>query len=392
MDTSSNYYFYERRNSRDVFVHQQSGSNEFTTKFRMSHLVSSSVITLPRTSDIISETDTYQPRYLRDIIFEFVALNLNLVESFIGMPEMIVEEIFTSDLVTNEARSKHIYLIIEAFPNSLRQCTVYNKAQLLYIFNLNTNVLYQIERLFINCLDISKNVLQTIGSMNNLSILQLDNCRLFDDDLRILTSRHRVMGGSLNCLKHLSLCCNHGLSGKCMQYLQEIKSLEVLRFCGRQKSSWLGLDKVNLSQFVNWKWIEIDGYEHELQFSESPSSDNWIKHLLYDLFVDFDEDVSNTGAQDDTYSGDFRSNQTGLKLFYGDVESLNYNGEAKIGVNKACSATMYWFLVKYSTPVQSTSTVGTLNENVMKKTPKRKRDTDHKPASDNISNLLKLYM
>ena len=127
-------------------------------------------------------------RSLRDVMFEFVVKNLNLVESFVGLPEMIIEEIFASEFSTSELKKSCLHLAINAFPSLVQDLSV--SCQNLAAKTLCDSLYIDAtcERLLVREIDISRDMLTFIAQFQNLTVLQLDSCRLYDGDIRLLAN------------------------------------------------------------------------------------------------------------------------------------------------------------------------------------------------------------
>ena len=136
----------------------------------------------------------WQPKLLRVIMFSFIVNHLDLVESFYGLPEMIVEEIFTSKELSEEKKKNHMHLAIEACPELFRVLHVErNPTMADKLYNLPFSVLSGMKKLLIEGCDLSKERLLITGKeFESLTVLQLDACHLHDEDLRLLTGRQRV--------------------------------------------------------------------------------------------------------------------------------------------------------------------------------------------------------
>ena len=111
----SMYYF---RDPNERILSIVSGSTPIPLRkpfFSIDHR--SGALILPSFRIITSSNPTICTiRKLRDVMFEFVVKNLNWVESFVGLPEMIIEDFFASPFLTQDLKKSCLNLAINASP------------------------------------------------------------------------------------------------------------------------------------------------------------------------------------------------------------------------------------------------------------------------------------
>ncbi|GAB6023946.1 Leucine rich repeat containing 42 [Chamberlinius hualienensis] len=177
------------------------------------------------------------PSRLLDIVLQFIAKNVENLESLNGFPELLGELIFKA-LVThcqtsNQDIGPHLKVFSDAYQNVVLKSL--NLSRKLVTLNEHFENL-QLTLIYLTALDLSHchlgskhDILDCIAEMTELKILHLNDCAVDDEAIRRITIPCRVYKKGIITLQELDLSNNTKLTSKCLSHLQCLKKLIHLR-------------------------------------------------------------------------------------------------------------------------------------------------------------------
>lgn len=181
---------------------------------------------------------------LFDTCLNFVVMNINLVESFEGFPQVIGEKIFRKFALEYSMNSTAFHLILKKFVEAyekliLERLSLFNSLLILDEHFESFAILLQgvKELCLCNCyLGESHEIICRVAEFHRLKKLCLRDNSMNDTSIRLLTLRIRMFGVGCKEIEHLDLSGNH-FTDAIIPWLKVFPKLEYLNLSGSDISN-----------------------------------------------------------------------------------------------------------------------------------------------------------
>ncbi|XP_022089178.1 leucine-rich repeat-containing protein 42-like [Acanthaster planci] len=185
------------------------------------------------------------PRKLFDITLDFVTLNIGLVDSLVGFPEVVGRQLFEASHRHGNLGLQALRLFSDAYGDAILQSINLSGHHLAVNQHSNCLAVFQyLSELEVGGCSLGDDheILPTIANCHSLKRLGLANNRLTDVGMQRLTSPLRVMGKGPRNLRILDLSGNNLIGDKSAKlYLTAFSSLQAIDLSGCSVTS-RGLD------------------------------------------------------------------------------------------------------------------------------------------------------